>query len=155
VLQHLYQQVADDLRAKINDGTYPAGTKLPAKPELSKHYDVALGTLDKAIEVLRKAGLVETRQGSGMYVRQPPPEERTDYETVRDQVATLQQDVAALSRKVAELDGRVDEVWKAETRRALKDEELSLVPLAGRVGISKARADQIIRAERQKETDNA
>jgi len=113
LLPPLYQQVAGDLRAKISDGTYPVGVRLPTKPTLMKRYDVALGTLDKAIEVLRKAGLVETRQGSGMYVREPPPEERTEYDSVREQVAELQRQVAELRKQVdgqTELASRVGRI---------------------------------------------
>src|SRR6185437_8536097 len=98
LLPHLYQQVAADLRAKIGNGTYPVGTRLPTKPQLMKRYGVAVGTLDKAIEVLRQAGLVETRQGSGMYVREPEPE--TGDDPVRDQMAALQQEVAELRKQV-------------------------------------------------------
>lgn len=98
-----YRQVADDLRAKISDGQYPAGTRLPTKPHLMEHYGVALGTLDKAIEVLRKAGLVETRQGSGMYAREPKPEPAED-DTLKEQVGELRQEVAALRQRVGRLE---------------------------------------------------
>jgi DNA-binding GntR family transcriptional regulator len=113
LLPPLYQQVAADLHAQISDGQYPVGTRLPTKPQLMERFDVSLGTLDKAIDVLRKAGLVETRQGSGMYVREPPPEERTEYDAVRDQVAELQREVAELREQVnghAELAARVGRI---------------------------------------------
>ena len=41
-----------------------------------------------------------------------------------------------------------------EAVRIYETESLSLAQLANRVGISKARADQIIRAERKKEADD-
>ena len=100
LLPHRYQQVADDLRAKISSGQYPAGDRLPTKPALMKHYGIALGTLDRAIEELRKAGLVETRQGSGMYVREPEPE-RHEYDEVMGRVNELAEEVRLLQERVA------------------------------------------------------
>src|SRR5690349_21858161 len=99
LLPHRYQQVADDLRAKISSGKYPVGDRLPTKPALMKHYGIALGTLDRAIEELRKAGLVETRQGSGMYVREPDPE-RYEYDAVMGRVNELAEEVRLLRARV-------------------------------------------------------
>lgn len=105
LLPHRYQQVADDLRAKISGGQYPAGDRLPTKPALMRHYGIALGTLDKAIEVLRRAGLVETRQGSGMYVREPPPE-RTEYDAVMGRVDELAEEIRLLRERVTAVERR-------------------------------------------------
>lgn len=107
LLPHRYQQVADDLRARISSGQYPAGDRLPTKPALMERYGVALGTLDKAIEELRKAGLVETRQGSGMFVRTPPPDS-SEYDDLREQVAALQKEVAELRERVGHLEATLD-----------------------------------------------
>lgn len=119
-----YRLVADDLRARIEAGDYPVGTRLPTRPALMKRYGVALGTLDKAIEELRKAGLVETRQGSGMYVREPEPE----HDEVREQVAALQREVADLRQQLSKLDGQ-DELAERVGRI-----EASLIALYGMTG---------------------
>ena len=116
LLRPRYRQVADDLRARIGDGLYPVGARLPTKPKLMEHYGVALGTLDKAIEVLRKAGLVETQQGSGMYVREPVPE-RAEDDTVRDQVTEMQKELADLRQRV----GRIEASLRSEERRVGKE----------------------------------
>ena len=99
LLPHRYQQVADDLRAQIESGRYPAGDRLPTKPALMKRYGIALGTLDRAIEELRKAGLVETRQGSGMFVRRPDPE-RSEYDVVMERVDDLAEEIRQLRERV-------------------------------------------------------
>lgn len=70
-----YRQIADDIRARIDAGEYPVGSRLPSKAELLKTYDVALGTLDKAINELRHRGYLETVQGVGMFAAEPPPSE--------------------------------------------------------------------------------
>lgn len=68
-----YRRIAEDLLARIEDGEYPPGSQLPTKAELMERHHVALNTVERAIEELRKAGLVETVQGSGMFVRERPP----------------------------------------------------------------------------------
>jgi acyl-CoA reductase-like NAD-dependent aldehyde dehydrogenase len=61
----------------------------------------------------------------------------------------------AAGKLVEALRSRSDEAARirhAEALRIYKDEELSLAQLANRVGVSKARADQIVKADkRQKE----
>ncbi|WP_214368214.1 GntR family transcriptional regulator [Pseudonocardia sp. H11422] len=65
-----YQQVANSLRAAILTRRFQPGDKLPSGPELSKRYGVARMTVQQAIRVLRDEGLVVSRQGSGVYVRE-------------------------------------------------------------------------------------
>ena len=56
-----------------------------------------------------------------------------------------------LAEELQELYGIATAIRRAEVLRIQDAEKLTLAQLAGRVGISKARADQIIKAERQKE----
>lgn len=65
-----YQQVANALRAAILTRSFAPGEKLPSGPELSKRYGVARMTVQQAIRLLRDEGLVVSRQGSGVYVRE-------------------------------------------------------------------------------------
>lgn len=64
-----YVQVANLLRAAILTGRYTVGTQLPSGPELSTEFKVARMTIQQAIRVLRSEGLVVSRQGSGVFVR--------------------------------------------------------------------------------------
>lgn len=64
-----YEEVADDLRAKITSGVYPSGSRLPSRRQLGELYGVSDTVLDKAFFILRAAGLVETLVGVGVYVR--------------------------------------------------------------------------------------
>jgi len=68
-----YRRVADDLRAKMRDGTYEPGTKLPPKRELCTIYQVSTQTIDTAMVVLREGGWVRGRQGAGVWVADPLP----------------------------------------------------------------------------------
>lgn len=59
--------------------------------------------------------------------------------------------IRELAEALQELYGTAAAIRRAEMLRIQEAEKLSLAKLADRVGISKARADQIIRAARQKE----
>jgi|HubBroStandDraft_5_1064220.scaffolds.fasta_scaffold2189457_1 DNA-binding GntR family transcriptional regulator len=68
-----YRQVRDDLRARIDKGEFPPGSRLPTRPELAEEYGFSVGTIADAIRMLRDEGYVETAQGSGIYALKPPP----------------------------------------------------------------------------------
>jgi DNA-binding transcriptional regulator YhcF (GntR family) len=65
-----YQQVANALRAAILTRTFQPGEKLPSGPQLAERYGVARMTVQQAIRLLRDEGLVVSRQGSGVFVRE-------------------------------------------------------------------------------------
>src|SRR6185437_12001335 len=68
--QPVYQRVADDLRAKIESGEFAPGDPLPATPALMKHYGIANATVQKALRLLKASGLVDSRKGSRVTVRE-------------------------------------------------------------------------------------
>jgi DNA-binding transcriptional regulator YhcF (GntR family) len=65
-----YQQVANALRAAILTRKLAPGEKLPSGSELASRYGVARMTIQQAIRVLRDEGLIVSRQGSGVFVRE-------------------------------------------------------------------------------------
>lgn len=65
-----YQQVANSLRAAILTKKFAAGEKLPSGAELGARFGVARMTAQQAIRLLRDEGLVVSRQGSGVFVRE-------------------------------------------------------------------------------------
>ncbi|WP_328860875.1 GntR family transcriptional regulator [Streptomyces sp. NBC_00306] len=67
-----YRQIADQLRARIADGSIPVGRRIPSLVELEQQYGVARDTLRKAVQVLKDEGLVETVSGMGVYVTALP-----------------------------------------------------------------------------------
>lgn len=67
-----YRQVSDDLRAQIVSGALPVGDRIPSKAELQKTHDVALNTVDRALEELRREGLIRSEQGAGTFVLKKP-----------------------------------------------------------------------------------
>ncbi len=66
-----YRRVADDLREQIRDGRLAPGAKLPTKREMCAHYAVSSQTIESAMLVLKTEGLVEGRQGKGVFVARP------------------------------------------------------------------------------------
>jgi GntR family transcriptional regulator len=60
----LYRKVAEDIKAAIAAGTYPANTKLPSESELSERYSVSRGTIRQAFAALRADGVIASRRGA-------------------------------------------------------------------------------------------
>ena len=60
----LYRKVADDLRASIVAGEYPAGTRLPSESDLAERYSVSRGTIRQAFAALRADGVIASRRGA-------------------------------------------------------------------------------------------
>lgn len=70
--RRLYQQVAEQLRAMIDAGEYPSGSRLPAERELALQLGISRPTVREALIALEVDGRVRIRVGSGIYV-QPQP----------------------------------------------------------------------------------
>ncbi|HEY6493425.1 MAG TPA: GntR family transcriptional regulator [Trebonia sp.] len=66
--QPLYQQIAEDLRKQIEDGTLAPGSQLPTETELRDKYDSSRNTIRDAIKRLSSQGLIETKPGRGTFV---------------------------------------------------------------------------------------
>lgn len=62
------------LREQVLSGQWAVGTRLPAETELAQRLEVGRSTVREAVRALVHAGLLETRQGSGTYVRSVTPE---------------------------------------------------------------------------------
>jgi DNA-binding FadR family transcriptional regulator len=71
----LYEQVAADIRTKINSGEYAPGSRLPAENYLAGQYDVGRDTIRDAMGDLRKEGLIVSRRGYPSTVRKLPERE--------------------------------------------------------------------------------
>ncbi|WP_406341430.1 GntR family transcriptional regulator [Streptomyces sp. NBC_00648] len=64
------QQIADDLRQAIRTGTYEPGEKLPSQRTLAMQYGAARNTVDEALGILSREGLITSQQGRGVFVRE-------------------------------------------------------------------------------------
>jgi GntR family transcriptional regulator, transcriptional repressor for pyruvate dehydrogenase complex len=67
----LADRAAEALTRLIRGGEYPPGSRLPAELQLAERFGVSRTVVREAVARLKSAGLVESRQGSGVYVREP------------------------------------------------------------------------------------
>jgi GntR family transcriptional regulator len=68
----MHRQLAQQLRAAIALGTYKAGDRIPAEPELALRHGVSRITARQAVMHLARERLVVRRQGKGTFVAEPP-----------------------------------------------------------------------------------
>jgi GntR family transcriptional regulator len=66
-----YQEIAEDLRARIQGGALCSGTRLDTQRQLAASFGVTLMTLRQALEVLEREKLIERRHGLGTFVAAP------------------------------------------------------------------------------------
>jgi DNA-binding transcriptional MocR family regulator len=67
----LYRLLADGLKRAIDRGEIPLGTVLPPERQLAKALAVSRATVVSAYDRLKGEGWLESRQGSGTWVRHP------------------------------------------------------------------------------------
>jgi GntR family transcriptional regulator len=74
-----YVLLAQLLRDKIDDGTYPPGSRIPSETTLSQEYELARMTVRKAIDLLTTERRLYIVRGVGTYVAEPPYEPATPW----------------------------------------------------------------------------
>ncbi|KXK61525.1 GntR family transcriptional regulator [Micromonospora rosaria] len=65
-----YLQVARDIREQIASGQLKPGDKLPSFSALCQQYEVSNTVVRAAMLLLKAEGLIDGRQGKGVYVAQ-------------------------------------------------------------------------------------
>ena len=74
----VFQEVINRIDSMIANGQYKPGDRFPSERELAETLGVSRTSVRQALKVLEAAGKVETRIGSGTYVRKQH-EPNTDY----------------------------------------------------------------------------
>ncbi|MBM3397282.1 MAG: FadR family transcriptional regulator [Betaproteobacteria bacterium] len=69
----LSDQVAAQLSAEIKQGRLAPGAKLPTEAQLVAQFQVSRTVVREAVSRLKSLGLVDSRQGSGVFVSVQPP----------------------------------------------------------------------------------
>jgi len=103
----LSDQVAQQLAAEIAAGRLAPGAKLPPETRLVQQFAVSRTVVREAMSRLKSLGLVDSRQGSGVFVNPSPP-------------------YAPLNFDARHMETRSAVVQMAEVRRALEAEAAGL-----------------------------
>ena len=103
----LSEQVAHQLAAGIEAGRFDAGHKLPTEAALAQQFKVSRTVVREAISRLKSLGLVDSRQGSGVFV------------SARARFAPLDFDANSAGSRAAV-------IQMAEVRRGLEAEAASI-----------------------------
>jgi len=67
----IFKQIVDGIRMQIACGNLPIGSKLPSVRGLAMQLTINANTVAKAYNELTSQGLLEARQGLGLFVSQP------------------------------------------------------------------------------------
>jgi GntR family transcriptional repressor for pyruvate dehydrogenase complex len=66
----VYEQVVEQIKRMIIDGTLKKGDKLPTERDLAEELQVSRTSVREALRALDVIGLVESRQGAGNYIKE-------------------------------------------------------------------------------------
>jgi GntR family transcriptional regulator len=105
--QPIYQQLADLLAARLLDGDPSEGEALPSVRTLASQHLLNPLTVQRALQALSEAGLLENRRGLGLYVM-PGARERLraaerqrflddEWPRLRDRLRRLEIDIEQLT----------------------------------------------------------
>ncbi|XVU22611.1 FadR/GntR family transcriptional regulator [Actinoplanes sp. CA-054009] len=99
----LVAQVAERVRGRISSGEWGVGTKLPGEHKLAPLLGVSRPTLREAMRILAGAGLVESRQGAGVFVVATEPRVNWSVQLRRAALTDVYEVRAALEVEAARL----------------------------------------------------
>lgn len=96
-----YQRIAQDVRDQIRLGRLKGNDKLPSTRELANRYQVAPGTVQRALAELRTSGIIYSHQGRGSFIRESAVDAVADPTT---------QAIKRLEAQVADLTARLEHI---------------------------------------------
>lgn len=67
----LYVQIADRLRVRVESGEFSDAHALPSEQALCEEFGVSRTTVRRALELLEEGSFLSSRQGRGVFVREP------------------------------------------------------------------------------------
>ncbi len=71
--ERLYEQIVNQIEAKIIDGDLKVGDKLPSEFELADQFEVSRTAIREAVKILRQKGQIDILPGKGTYVTNGTP----------------------------------------------------------------------------------
>ncbi|WP_406269049.1 GntR family transcriptional regulator [Actinacidiphila glaucinigra] len=133
-----YVRLAQTIQGRIEDGTYPPGSLVPSENQFVQAFGMSRPTVVRALELLKRDGWLESRQGFGTIVRGRPEvveqgDRRGREALERDESRTpgrlVEVGEVQVPRRVASLLG-LPQGAKALVRRLLVEEDGEPVELA-------------------------
>ncbi len=103
-----WERIAQDIRDRIISGETPVGTAIASFQQLSMRHHASVGSVKRAVQQLSTDGILEGRQGSGVYVIASPATAAPSLEERVAEVERLEDRVADLERRLAALEQRED-----------------------------------------------
>ncbi len=147
----LVNKLADDLRKEISSGAIAVGEKLPTEAALTARHGVSRTVVREAVAALRADGMVEPRQGAGVFVINSRPANAIPFQPVdfdrfssviemMELRAAVEIEAAALAaaRRSPAQEEAIAEALTAIDRAAEAGEEASRQDLAFHLAIARA-----------------
>lgn len=108
--QRLFHTIAERLGELIDQGVFPAGSRLPGERELAERFDVSRVTIREAEIALQAIGRIEIKTGAGVYVCEKQPHKAGSLPDVSSFELTearslIEAEAAALAAKLITDDG--------------------------------------------------
>lgn len=76
--QPIYQQIVDQIRDMVANGSLQPGDQLPTVRQLATDLRVNFNTVARAYRLLDETGMISTQQGRGTYIWAKPEKEAAD-----------------------------------------------------------------------------
>ena len=74
----LYRQLARSVEKKIQDGSFPEGSRIPSEQELMRRFGLSRITVRQAMEDLFQKSIIVRKQGLGTFVQKPVMTQEVD-----------------------------------------------------------------------------
>ncbi|MCG2778716.1 MAG: FCD domain-containing protein [Desulfobacterales bacterium] len=118
------QEVANQIKESIFDGTYVSGDKLPSEGDMSQLFAVSKVTVRQAIRVLENSGIVYTKQGvdGGIFVAEADTMSVSSYLSDMLKLKRVKMSDLTMARIIFEPDivYRVAKVWEGDDLEVLE-----------------------------------
>lgn len=124
-----YEHIAAALRRRILDGDLAEGDGVPSMKELVVEHAVSVGTAHRALSLLKKWGLIETRAGKRALVLKPPkttpepaePTKAPDVVPVTGSAELLDLEILHLGQAIRKVRAEADPNSAPDLRQLLVD----------------------------------
>jgi GntR family transcriptional regulator len=135
--RYKYVAVRDSLRDRIFRGAFAKDDKLPSESALGADFGVSRVTVRLALDALRQAGLIESRQGKGYFVRRlPVVQDLGRLQGFGEMMAPLGLDVLSEVVELSELPASAELQKTLRLERGAPVVRISRVRIAGGVPLS-------------------